>query len=410
MKNIVIVGAGFGGLKTALELEKKVRGQDDVSITIVDKEPYHLFHANLYEVATGPEEVTSFESLKKTVAISVAEIVAGTKIKFIEGKVDSIHHDGKAVSIGGQKIPYDYLVVSGGSTNNYFNIPGAAEHSLALKTLPDAFRIRGSFEAIVQQASEEMAKRNIRFAIGGGGFTGVELAGELAGLLRMLSWKYNYPLEKMEILVVEGSNRVLPGLDDKIGRDVADRLRELGVRIQLNSMITEVTPQFLSFKNGEKLECDLLVWTAGVKAETIGCTKELELDKNSRVQTNEYLECTMMPDVFFIGDQAYIVDSQGRPLPGTARQGLHQAAFVAEQIFRLLHGQPKIKFVHKDFGYVVPVGGKWAAFKSGNWYLTGRLAYLLREIWELQYFASIVGWWKAFRIIRQSDELYSRND
>jgi NADH dehydrogenase len=410
MKKIVIVGAGFGGLAAALELEKQVGHREDVSIALIDKEPYHLFHANLYEVATGPEEVTSVSQLENTVAFPIAEILHGKNISFVEGKVEAINHTLRSVSVAGKTIEYDYLVSAAGSTDNFFGIPGADVYGLPLKTLTDALRIRSSVEAVVQKEANETTKRLIRFVIGGGGFSGVELAGEMMGLLRFLSWKYAFPYEKMEVMVVEGMNRLLPGLDDGVGQAVADRLRLLGVRVQVNSMVTEVTEQFINFKNGERLDYCLLVWTAGVKACTINCSEELVLDKISRVATNNTLECSSMKDVFFVGDQACVMDGSGKPMPGTAKQGLHQGRFVAHQIVRLLNGEPLAVFQPESFGYVIPVGGKWAVFKSGRWHITGRLAYVLRELWELQYFSTLVGWWKALKMVWRSDKVYARND
>jgi NADH dehydrogenase len=410
MKNIVIVGAGFGGLTVALELEKTIGQQGDVAITLIDKEPYHLFHANLYEVATGPEEMTTLDSLKKTVAFPLEEILYDKQITFIHGAVDTIQKDQKTLMVAGKQVAYDYLVVACGSTNNFFGVPGVAEDALTLKTLPDAFRIRSNIETVIQKASSEVIKPELRFVIGGGGFTGVELAGELVGLFRLLSWKYSFPLDKIEILIVEGMNRLLPGLDDAVGQDVARRLRDLGVRVQLNSMITELDHQFITFKNGERLEYNLLVWTAGVKACTIGSSHELVIDKGCRVATTGCLECTSLPDVHFLGDQAAVMDGQGKPLPGTASQALHQAQYLARHISDIISGKPSKDFVARQFGYVIPVGGKWAVFKNGPWYFTGRFAYFLRELRELQYFSTLVGWWKALKMIVKSDQMYSRND
>jgi len=180
--------------------------------------------------------------------------------------------------------------------------------------------------------------------------------------------------------------------------------------VQLNSMIIEVDHQYITFKNGEKLEHNLLVWTAGVKACTIGSSHELEIDKGCRVATTGCLECASLPSVHFLGDQAAVLDGHGKPVPGTASQALHQASYLANHLVDLVDGKKSNDFLAKQFGYVIPVGGKWAVFKGSRWYFTGRFAYFLRELWELQYFSTLLGWWKALKLVVTSDSLYSRND
>src|SRR6185503_946857 len=339
MKNIVIIGAGFGGAAAALNLEKLLRGQSDISITLIDKEPYHLFHANMYEVATSEEDLTTIADLKRTIAIPVVEIIGKKKIKFVQARVDHIDYEQSLILAGDKKIPYDYLISACGSVNNFFGIPGAPEYGYPLKTLPDAFRIRNGLEFVVQQHSADTTKPYIRIIIGGGGFTGVELAGEMRGLVDLLSWKYEYPREKIDILVVEGANRLLPGLDDRVGQDVLDRLLSLGIRIQLNSMITNVEEKFITFKSGERLEFNCLIWTAGIKAQELSCSMNLALDKGSRVQTNKNLQAEGMPNVFFIGDQACVFDENNKPVPGTARQAVVQARYAARSVASQIMGQ-----------------------------------------------------------------------
>lgn len=410
MKQILILGGGVGGLQTALRLAKKYKRKKEVNITLVDEKSYHLFHATLYEVATSPEELTSLAQLKESVALPFKEIFKNKRISFVQGRVEKIYLKNQYVRVGERRLPYDYLVASLGSTSNFYNIPGAKENSFVLQSVKDAFLVRNRLEFLIQIRRSTFVKENLRIVIAGGGLAGVEMAAELKGYLDYLAWENGFPREKIETLVLEGAASLLHEMNEQTIIDASGRLRSLGVQIKTNSIIAKVDDHFVELKNGEKLVYDCLIWTAGVKANPLISEPPIETDRNSRIIVNQSLQVPKHLNIFVIGDQAGVLDNQGRPVPGNVPQAVDQAKFVAAAIGDMLNNEKPLRYKVKKIGYLIPLGAKWMILKSGPIYITGLLAYIIRELVFVHYFASIVGWAKAARLIWLENLIYNRND
>lgn len=410
MKQILILGAGFAGITAALNLSKQVSAQD-AEIIIIDKEDYHLFTTNLYEVATAEEEMTSMGQLKKTITLPIKEVLNSGRVRLVKGTVKLIDQEKKQVSLeDGKNFSYDYLVIATGSVSDYFNIEGAENFSIPLKTLKDALKIRNQVEFAIQAHRLDTSKKLLRFVVAGGGYTGVEFVSELSNLVKILSWKYGYPPQKMEIVVVEGTSQLIPGLSDRLSRDAYKRLEELGVRVMLSSFIVKVTDGFLDFKNGERLAYDLLVWSAGVKARTMNFSKELALDKKGRILTTPFLQAQNWPNIFVTGDIACAMSAKGMPAPPTAQDAVHQGRYVARALAAQLANKKIGPYSVLKHGFIVSIGGKWAIMSVGFWYISGFLGYLIRQGANLRYYGSLVGWWQATKYVVFQMEIYSRND
>ncbi len=245
MKKIVIVGGGFGGVRVALDLEKHFKKDPETQIFLIDKRDYHLFAPNLFEAATSEEELVSLKQVKKSIALPFSEILQNSKVKFIQGECLSVDSLKKQVVLRGRTLEYDFLILASGSKSDYYGISGAEEFGLPLKTLADAFRIRNKIEFAFGAHTMDFSKKNLRFVIAGGGYTGLEVAGELKGLLNFLSWKYNYPREKIEIEVVEAAGKLVDGFDERLSADVYNRLMELGVCVRVSSRVAAVERKFI---------------------------------------------------------------------------------------------------------------------------------------------------------------------
>ena len=412
MKKIVILGAGFGGVKTALELHKKYRDNSEIEISIVDKNNYQLFLPALYEIATAVEEMTEMMPLKKSITVPLQDIFANTKVKIISAEVLSVNATEKKLETkSGQPINFDYLVIATGSETDYFGIAGAKENSLALKSLTDALMIRNKIEFTIQRYRMDVNKKNIRIIVAGGGYTGCEFAAELGKMLDIIAWKNSYPKEKIEVVILEAMNELIPGLDSRLSDDTYDRLKALGIRIQLSSMIAKVTEGFIELANGEKESFDLLIWTTGVKAKLIPFVGTTEpLDKKERFNTKTCLQLLNHENIFALGDCACIYNPQGRPVPPTAQNAIAQARYIAYALAESIENRTPVPFVPEPHGFIVTLGGKWAILKWGNWYLKGKIGWLARVAADLRYFYRIVGLWKAIQITILQTDLYSRND
>jgi NADH:ubiquinone reductase (H+-translocating) len=410
MKHVVIAGAGFGGIMTALALEKNLKQKDQVEITVIDRKPYQTAHTYLYEVATSPEELSDLTQLKQSVAIPVAEVFAGKEIKFKMGSVKEVDPVKKQLLLEHGNVPYDYLVLALGSSSNFYNIPGAEHFSLPLKSVNNALAIRNRLQFAIQSRRLGVSKENIRVVVAGGGFAGVEIAAELARALEFICWKENYAREKIEVLVVEGAGQLMPGLDARLGRDTYERLKALGVQVRLSSLVAKVDEHFVEFSNTERLEYDVLIWTAGVRANQVLFTMPVELDRGNRLATDSMFRLPSQQNIFAIGDECCFLDNNGKPLPGTAQQAIAHGKYVGRAIARLMQNQQPENYQPRQFGYIVPLGGKWAILMSKHLYLKGFIPYLIRQYAWFRYFRSILGWYKALRLSILENQLYSRND
>jgi NADH dehydrogenase len=238
------------------------------------------------------------------------------------------------------------------------------------------------------------------------------MAAELKGLLDFLSWKENYPRHKLEVAIIEGSGQLMPGMGERIGRDMYDRLKSLGVQVRLNSLITNIDEQFLELKNGEKLSYDSLIWTAGVRAREMPFVDgvKVESDKTGRIMVNPMLQIENYRNISVIGDGTCFMGTDGKPLPGTARHAIDQGKYVAYALTQVMQNKKPQPYSCKNFGYIVTAGGKWAIFQTKRFYMKGFLPYLFRQIGWLHYFYTILGLRRAIRLIILENRLYGRND
>lgn len=410
-KNIVIVGAGFGGLQTALNLEKRFKFYKDVSITLVDKRAYHLFTPNLYEIAASEEELTSLEQVKRSITLPLKEILKNKKINFIEALVEMVEPEMKQIKLAGKNISYDFLILALGSQSDFFGIEGADKYSLTLKSFSDALRIRNQIEFVISAQKYTTIKKTVRIVFAGGGYTGLELATELKGLVDFLAWKYQFPREKVEIEIIEGSSKLIPGFDDRLSEDSYQRLQDLGIRVRLSSRIVKVDGHFVELNSGDKIAYDALIWTAGVKASPMVCSIKINLDNKDRFCVNEYFQVENHTNIFAIGDLASITGKNGKPVPSTAQDAWAEARYLAYALPYIMENKrPPKKFANKEHGFIVNLGGKWAIVDYGPIYLKGYLGFVINQLAHLRYYFSVLGIWKGLSWLLFQEKIYSRND
>ncbi len=406
-KKIVIAGGGFAGL----DLAKRLTAQKlpETKITLIDKNDYNLYYPNLYEVASSEEDFTTIEEMKDSVAIRFKDVLPD--VELARGVVTAIDAEKKFVTVSGHDLNFDYLVLALGSEVDYFGITGLAEHALTMKSVPDALRIRNQMEFLVEAHRLDVAKKLLRVVIGGGGFTGVELAGELVNLVNILSWKYNYPREKIELLVVEGTNQLLPGMPIEISQTINARLRSLGVQIRLNNMITNVSAGQASLNTGEILNYDLMIWTGGVKSAAMPFVQKINCDRKGRAMCMPDLAVDGCHDIYAIGDNACIMDPNQKPLAQTATQALFQSEYLAAALVARIKGKEVKPFVTRENPFIIPVKGKWAVLHlpTGQTFY-GFFPWVARRFADFRYFAKIMPLVKAFKLAWMETRLYIRND
>jgi NADH:ubiquinone reductase (H+-translocating) len=414
MKTLVIAGGGYGGMSVLLEIQKEIQkgAVKDLRVILIDRKDYHLYYPSLHELATSEEEFIGSAEFKKTLALSYSRILP-KDVEFIQGDVELVDQHANTIVVSGKTIKFDYLVLALGAVTDYFNIEGLKEFSYPLKTVKDALRIRNQLEFLIQNHRMDVNKKLVRIVVGGGGFVGVEFTAELLKLVNILSWKYSYPREKIEICLVEGSNRLLPGMNEKVSTKIQKRMDSFGVDLKLGSFISRATATQITFSNGEVLNYDLLIWTGGVKAAALPFASEVELDKRGRCTVDQYLMLrNRNKSIFIIGDNACVTDKSGHPVPQTATHAIDQGKYVSYALSEMVQGNHRpAPYSNRDFAYIIPVYGKWAALYFPNGFaFFGYVIWWVRHIVDLRYFMKLLPFKEAFDTAWKSAKIHARND
>ncbi len=408
-KKIVILGAGFGGLHTALTLGKKIGKENE--IILIDKNPYHTYTPTLYEVATTSKETASLIDLKSIVTIPIHKTVNGRNINFINAEIKELDLLGGDVHLAdGQKIAWDYLVLALGAETNYFDIPGLKENSFDLKSFTEALQIRDKILDLVLDG-----KVQIKIVIGGGGPTGVELAGELEEWFGQL--KDDYGKCYATITIVDSNPIILNNLDKRVAILAQKRLKKLGVEIINNEIITKVSNEEIVMKSGNKLAFDILIWAGGVKANSLVSNLPLKMEKRGRAEVMPQMYCLpQTPDlklygmIYALGDVTCFYDKDGKPMPQVARTAIEQGAVVAKNIIADLTNNKRTEYVPRAYPYIVPVGAKYAIAKLGPLVVSGFGGWLFKGLVEVNYLLSIMPFGRAIKTWLKGLSIFIQND
>lgn len=423
---VAILGSGFGGLRTALLVSKKLYRaglKDKCEIVLIDRNDYHTYTPTLYEAATTSKETANYIQLKEILTFPITELIKSTDIRFVQCDITNLDliggdiHCLRAGSLG-EKIKFDYLVLALGSETNYFGIPGLKEYSLALKTFLDALKIRDKILGFI-----DGGKTDLKIIIGGGGSTGVELAGEIQEWLCELNEggrKCN-----AELMIIEASPAILSGFPPSLRKKAEKRLKNLGIKILTDEAIEKVEKERVILKSGRELPCDLIIWTGGVKASTLMGTLPLKKEQRGRVEVIGEMECLpQSPDlklygkIYGLGDAVCFYDPEtSKPIPGVARAALSQANVVAHNILEQLKARhnPNYKLLitnyhPMNYPYIIPIGGKWAIAKIGPVIISGFFGWILKGLVELNYLLSIMQFWKAIKVWFRGIKIFIQND
>jgi NADH dehydrogenase len=397
MKNktkILILGGGFGGLYTYLNLKRHFNC-NDIEVTIINRTNYFLFTPMLHEVATGG-------LAHHQVVESIRQVIYKSKANLLVAEIELINPKDQIVKTSKGDIEYDFLVVATGSTANFFNIKGAEEHTLTLKDLEDAIKMRENFINTFENAStiksRDMRKEELSFAFIGGGPTGVELAAETAELfLKTFSKYYKNIIDPKDISIylINKSPEIL-GMFHPILRNKALKVLESkGVKVMANTGVKEVTNDGVILDNDTTLKAKHTVWTAGVCANTPKFTTDLATDTAGRIYVNPFLQMKEYINIFVMGDVACCLDKDGRPLPMLAQVAVAQGKIVAKNIKSLIADKKLDAFVYKPQGELVSLGHGQAVANIMGIRFYGRFAWFL---WRTIYLFKFISGAKKLKI------------
>jgi NADH dehydrogenase len=379
---IVVAGAGYAGLHVALRLATKLRDNPDVGLVLVDRHDYHQVVTELPRVAGGTRAADA-------VRIPLEDVLA-RRVEFVQTEISGFDLAGRRLLSAAGRIPYTRLVLALGSRPNDFAIPGLAERALTLYSVDDAERVwaaaNDQLAAAGAAPGEAEQRRLATVVIGGGGATGVELAGELAETLPEAARRHGLAPDRPAVMLVEAGRTILAGSSPGLVDRALDILGKLGITVRTNAMIAEATPMGFRLRDGELVEGGLFVWAGGIKAPDIVVGSGLPIGHNGRVKVDQHLRVLDRPEIFVAGDLASVVDPRsGRALPPLAQIALEEGETVANNLDAELDGKPLETFTFHDKGFVVSVGQRRGVAEIAGISTGGRLAHLLKDAIEWEY-------------------------
>jgi NADH dehydrogenase len=372
LPHVVIVGAGFGGMETARRLAKT-----PVRITLIDRENFHLFQPLLYQVAIAG-------LVPSQIAYPVRTIFRRQKnVTFQMGKVSAVDLEARYIKMDGSVIAYDYLVLAVGGRTNFFGLGSVEENAYQVKNVRCAVLTRNHllemFEVASREPDPDKRRALLTFVVVGGGPTGVETAGALAELIRLVMTK-DYPemdLAEVRVLLLEAADHLMGTYPPRLRQATYDLLTRKHVEIMLSARLTDYDGIHLTLADGSKISTHTVIWTAGVRAAELADRLGVQQAGSGRVVVDETLQLPGHPEVFVLGDAAHMVDEAGQALPMLATVAQQEAKAAALNIARSVAGKQPVKFHYKDPGLLATIGREAAVARIWGLSFSGFIAWVI---------------------------------
>ncbi len=373
-KQVLILGGGFGGIKTALNLSRC----DAYDVTLLSDKTDFKYYPALYRSATGGARAASI--------IPLTQIFEGKQVALLCEKAEKLDRGNHlVVTASRKKIPYDILVVALGSITNYFGIEGLEQYSYGIKSIEEAEELKAHLHKLMLDEH----KPDLNYVVVGGGPTGIELAGALPHYLQWIMKRHAIKNRKINIELVEASPRLLPRMPMDLSIAVARHLRKQGIVLHLGKTVEAQTADELVI-SGRPIKSHTVIWTAGMASNPFLKDNNFTLEKG-KIPVDEFLRAKNEPDanIYVIGDNALTEYS------GMAQTALHDAVFLADNLRRLAEGNVPKVYRPKRPIYVYPAGEHWAAVLWNGVRIYGWLGWALREAADWVGYHDVEPWWKA---------------
>lgn len=374
-KRIVILGGGYAGLMTAVNLQKKVHSSR-AEIYLVNKHDYHYFTTKVHEAGAG---TITPESIK----LPISELVDLKRVNFIQDEVVALDIERKMVTCKNQSLKYDYAIVGIGGAPKTFNIPGLEENAYFLFDWEGTFRLRQHIEAQFEAYSQNPDGK-INIVIGGTGFTGMEFIHELKEAIPILCQQNGLVIYDVNIIVVEPNEEILKGYPESIVKDASKSFNKMTCEFKVGVPVATVEKEKVLLQDGTVIPTKTFIWAGGVKGHPLLEGLGLEMI-DGRVKINELCEVPGYPDTYVLGDASVSFNESGVPYPPTAQIAIQQGQYCAYNIANKIYGVP-IKPFHYIFrGTVMSLGKKNASGIVYNHHINGRFATLMKWVIEMRY-------------------------
>jgi len=398
MKQIIVLGGGYGGVLTTKKLAKQLKKQRDVRITLIDRNPYHTLLTELHEVAANRVDEDSIK-------IDLKKIFAGFKnVDVILDNIQDIDFHKRVLSSELKTYRYDYLVIGTGSKPTFFGTPGAEENAFTLWSYDDAIRLREQISHMFRQAVKvqdpAIRKEMLTFVVVGAGFTGVEMVGELAEYVDELCTAFLVDRSEVNVHVADMAPKILPILPDHLIRKAEKRLHKLGVQVTVGKKISAVGERSVTI-GGEEIASRTVIWTAGIEGSELIDNLDIEQQGRKRIMTNDKLQSMEHPNVYIVGDNIfYIPEGEKNPVPQMVENAEHSAPLVAYNIVADIRNGEKKSYKPSFHGMMVCIGSRYGVAYIGTkkkmFSMSGFFAMFVKHFINMVYLIQVAGLNKVY--------------
>jgi NADH dehydrogenase len=379
---VAIIGGGFGGLRAAQALKKA-----PLEVVLIDRNNYHLFQPLLYQVATAGLSPGEIAQPLRTI------FRRQKNFRFRLAEVTDLNLEDKVLLTSTGSISYDYLILAIGSQTTFFGLDSVERNGLYLKDLDNAISIRNQllscFELAEQEQDPERRSSLLTFVIVGGGPTGVECAGAISELIRLVLIK-DYPdlnFSDVHVLLFEMQDHLLDGFPENLQINAKQELQSKRVEVILGARVIEFAGGEVKFSDGNVVQSETLIWAAGVRAGNLADHLGVKQARQGRITVSSTLQIPVHPHAFVIGDSAYI-EEEGYPLPMMAPVAIQQGELAAKNILHSIKDEPLETFTYKDPGSLATIGRNKAVARIGKLKFSGFLAWV---VWLVVHIYWLIG-------------------